>query len=90
MNKLADFVKRYPSGFDVPTIVDPMLKRNPLRRFIPQHFHHAVQVKGLLMLAEDLGYSSEDIARMCQLLEPSLEPISVLLDDTYGMEGDHS
>jgi hypothetical protein len=88
VNKLADFMKRYPHGSDVSTIEDPILKRNPLRHFIPQHFHHAVQVEGLLMLAKDLGYSDEEVAHLRQRLEPSLEPVSVSLDVIHGEEGD--
>lgn len=90
MSNPADFVMRYPSGFDRTLIEDPILKRDPLRRFIPQHFHHAVQVEGLLMLAKDLGYSDEEVAHLRLRLEPSLEPVSVSLDEMYGEEGDNA
>jgi hypothetical protein len=83
----ADFVKRYPHGSDLAVSEGQIPKTHPLRRFIPQHFHHAVQVEGLLLLAKDLGYADEDIAHLRQRLEPSLKPVSVSLDEMYGEEG---
>lgn len=86
MSELVDFVKRYPHGSDAAIIDDPVLKQEPLRRFIPQHFHYALQVEGLLMLAKDCGYSDDEIAQLRHRLEPLLEPVMVSLDALYGRE----
>ena len=74
-----DFVRRYPHGIDMT--FEPIVPQKPLTHIIPYYVVEAIWKQTILDKARIRGYSEDDIAKIQQMLEPSVEPVLVSIED---------